>query len=213
MKTIVTAAALLGFSLCAETLHAKTFTYDFAMPAFQQWEDIPGQSLVGRTSILRLQLDNGTASNRDQTYGLSNIRAAQIVTVEGTSLSTDLLGIQFPGFGIPGFANDAALISTNSQGQALLDTNQPGLAAITFGNFPTVGIQLAAAWPERGAIGPCTYSITINGNSGYRCVEHEIFQAIGTLAAPAPVPLPSAAGLLLTCLGAMFGLRKRRKLL
>ena len=107
----------LGCSLVAffatPPSNALPFTFTFDMPAFDSSYDIV--DVVGRTSVLKIEVDNGADTLRNQDYYFSDIVSLTLVSLEGTSLNNVRLPLLRAWAGL----RDYAFLSTVGQGQAL----------------------------------------------------------------------------------------------
>lgn len=151
-------SAILGLVLFGTTgvANAIPFTYEFNMPAFTAGtpDDV---GFKGQTSILEVEVDNGNATNINQSY-LNTQITGYTVTIGALTLSLHLSssGLYFQG--------SQTYITTNDFGAAILDltADVESRALLGLSSSALGVIQLGTT---QGS-GPVQYWVQINGVSG-----------------------------------------------
>ena len=199
----------LAFTCVAGVAQPATFVYEFLMPEFLPWAAATA-AFEGLTSTLRVHLDNGDASNFNQSYTFGDITHLQVTWIEGTPFSTALLNVADHGAFFVGSATP--VITTDGIGLATLDITSTDAGQLYLDGGDDI-LQLAFAGPEP-ELGACTYFVGTPDGAGSRCAANEFFGPVtGSLAESggAEVPLPAGAVLLTTGLLGLWGLRRRRR--
>ena len=181
-------ALVVGLSMSASSALSAPFSFTFDMPAF----DIGG--LAGQTSVLTVTVDNGNATNANQSYLNTQITAFS-VTVGTLSYSGPITNASVA---------TATYLTTDGAGRATLD-----LSANVDSRAQSQDAAAVVQLGTRDGSGPTEYNVNFFG-SGFGAIADPSVLAV-TSRPPAPIPLPAAAPLLLAGAGSLLILRRRRR--
>ncbi|MCQ0970960.1 VPLPA-CTERM sorting domain-containing protein [Paracoccus sp. TK19116] len=207
------AALTVAASLVATASSAATFQYDFEIGLDAGSATGGYSSLLGKSTVVRLTLDNGNDTAASQSWLMDHVLSAQLLSVDGVATGSPALNripntdpaVIASGFGV----TNQRFITSDANGVAKFDFVKAARGVLYFGQLPGNYILLGNTGRAGGL---CEYSVRMTGvGNGLYCggsINGRSGTAVADTSPPA-VPLPASSLLLLAGLGAFRLIRRK----